>query len=58
MTQGANSAASRGVLGGVVRNLVKFRSFSAFKRIALEVVSFSLAPQQVNSRSIRNLFKC
>lgn len=52
MTQGADDATSRGVLGGVVRNLVKFRSFSAFKRIALEVVAFSLAPQQVSSRSL------
>merc|ERR1712196_297733 len=43
------------VLDDVVQNLCNFREFSALKRLALEVVAFSLEPSQI--KSLRHEFE-
>ena len=45
----ADRPPSRGELNRVIANLKAFRDFSALKRLALEVVAFSLAPHQVRA---------
>jgi len=43
------------ILDEVVSNLCAFREFSGFKRLALEVVAFSLEPSQI--KSLRHEFE-
>ena len=44
--------AASSVVEDVVNNLCAFREFSALKRLALEVVAFSLEPTQIKGERV------